>query len=371
MTGTKRILILSKEYYPSNTPRAFRAAELAQEFGQQGHKVTVYVPFDGRDYKDYAAQHSLDFKDLGKLRFRDIGLTGGGVFLLFRRWIRRALLMLIEYPDIELMFKIKRKLKKERGYDLVISVAVPYPIHWGLAWARSKRQPIARTWVADCGDPYMGCKTDTFGKLFYFKFLEKWFCRKADYVTIPFEGAKDAYYKEFHPKIRIIPQGFSLSHIKMPEYQNKSAFPVFGYAGSFIPGIRDPRSFLTFLSTVEQEFKFIIFTQHDALIKPFLPELKKRLELRPVIPRKDLLPQLASMEFLVNFDNNTGVQYPSKLIDYALTGRPVLNITSTLDTSTIFQFLRGDYTNRMALKNKSHYDIKSVSRQFLELTQIS
>ncbi|CAF3700014.1 unnamed protein product, partial [Rotaria sp. Silwood1] len=87
--------------------------------------------------------------------------------------VRRALLWLFEYPDIGLMFQVKSALKNESGYDLLISVAVPHPVHWGTALAWNEKKPIATTWVADCGDPYMGLTYETYKKPFYLKYLEK------------------------------------------------------------------------------------------------------------------------------------------------------------------------------------------------------
>ena len=37
----KKILIISKGFYPENSPRSFRATELAKEFAIQGYEVTV------------------------------------------------------------------------------------------------------------------------------------------------------------------------------------------------------------------------------------------------------------------------------------------------------------------------------------------
>jgi len=54
------------------------------------------------------------------------------------------------------MFKVRKILKYEKDYDLMISFAVPYPIHWGVAWSITKKHKISEVWVADCGDPYMG-----------------------------------------------------------------------------------------------------------------------------------------------------------------------------------------------------------------------
>ena len=76
---------------------------------------------------------------------------------------------------------------------------------------------------------------------------------------------------------------------------------------------------------------------------------------------------LAGMDFLINFDNNTSTQLPSKLIDYAITGRPVLNITSGSDFSQLLRFMDYDYSERMNLASPQTYNIKVVARAFTDL----
>jgi hypothetical protein len=267
------------------------------------------------------------------------------------------------------MFKVRRLLRKERGYDLMISFAVPYPVHWGVARARSKKNPIAGTWVADCGDPYMGCDTDSFKKLFYFRWVEKWFMRKADFIAIPIESARKAYYPEFHSKIKVIPQGFELKPVSSHGKKIANPVPAFAYAGGFIPGIRDPRPFLQHLERITEAFRFIVYTRDQSLIKPFLKNLNGKLEIRDYIPREQLLEELAEMEFLVNFDNNTGVQLPSKLIDYALTGRPVLNVTDSFDHEIIKKFIQGDYRGKMEFGSLERFNIRNVAMQFLDIIE--
>ena len=73
------------------------------------------------------------------------------------------------------------------------------------------------------------------------------------------------------------------------------------------------------------------------------------------------------MDFLVNFDNNTDEQIPSKLIDYAVTGRPVLNITKNIDFNAVNDFLNAKYEKKMKFYDLKKYDIKNVVKQFLEL----
>lgn len=360
-------MIVSGSFYPENSPRSFRTTELAKEFSRQGHDVLVYFPFKGDDYSDFCEQTKIKLKDLGARRFKRIKLTEGGPGSFIRRALRRILNLLFEYPDIELMFKVARRLRYENNYDLLVSIAVPFPIHWGVAMARKRKNIIAEVWVADCGDPYMGDTTDSFGKLFYFKYIEKWFSRKADFITIPFGGAKKAYYKEFHGKIKIIPQGFQLDNMNIPRFKKETDYPVFAYAGGFIPGKRDPSAVLNYLSTINKKFKFIIYTSQAGFLLPFKSLLNEKLVIQGYIPREELLKNLAGMDFLINFDNNTQTQLPSKLIDYAITGRPVLNITSETDLSVLEEFLDGHYNDKMKLEDPSNYDIRVVAGKFLDL----
>jgi glycosyltransferase involved in cell wall biosynthesis len=363
----KKILIVSASFYPEISPRSFRTTELAKEFSKQGHDVTVCFPTKGKDYSLFEIENNLKINSLGQLKWKAVNLKGSRIELIVRRAIRRGLQLLFEWPDIELMFKVSRILKAENGYDLLLSIAVPYPIHWGVALAWRDDRRIAECWVADCGDPYMGDTTDSFRKLFYFKYLEKWFCRKADFITVPFDGARSAYYPEFHDKIRIIPQGFQLDNLNIPEYKKAFDFPVFAYAGGFIPGKRDPGRLLDFLSKCKRRFKFVVYTSKEGILLPAKKSLKDMLEIREIIPREKLLIVLSEMDFLINFDNNTPTQLPSKLIDYSITGRPVLNINSETDLSVLLEFMDGNYSKKMNLEPPVNYDIRVVAEKFIRL----
>lgn len=363
----KRILIICGSFHPTIAPRSFRATELAKELARQGYDVTVCFPTNGKDYSKFEIEHNLKVKNIGLRRLKEVDLRGGKIEFFIRRVIRRGLLMFFEWPDIELMFKVSKILRKEFGYNLLVSIAFPFPIHWGVAKAWSKNRKIADCWVADCGDPYMGDTADSFRKLFYFKYLERWFCRKADYITVPFDGAKSAYYKEFREKIRVIPQGFSFEGLTIPKYQGKGSYPVFAYAGSFNEGTRDPRPLLEYLSTYTTNFQFLIFTQQSTLIGPYIKMLGEKLIIHDYVAREEVLKILSSMDFLINLDYNISTVLSSKLIDYALTGRPVLNITNPINYKFIDEFLKGDYTHQMQLGNPDEYNIKNVAKKFLDL----
>jgi len=242
--GKKRILLVSNGFYPEISPRSYRATELAKEFFRQGHEVTVISKFRDHDYSGFLREFPINFKMWDKYTFPKLPAWNKKPFSFLSRSISRILSMFFEYPAIEDMFKVRKILKSENGYHMMISFAVPHPVHWGVARARTQKNRIAGVWCADCGDPYMGDRADSFRKLFYFKYFEKSFCCKADFITIPFEGARKAYYKEFWPKIHVIPQGFSLEGKPLPPYEKKGKPPAFAYSGTFIQGKRDPRLFL-------------------------------------------------------------------------------------------------------------------------------
>ena len=103
-----------------------------------------------------------------------------------------------------------------------------------------------------------------------------------------------------------------------------------------------------------------------------LQEHKKRLgdniEIRDYIPRLNLLKELSTVDFLLNIENGTNVQTPSKLIDYALTKRPILSIDcNNIDTEKFYQFLNRDYSQQYIVNDIEKYNIKNVAKQFLNL----
>jgi len=370
MRKKKNILIVSRSFYPMQSPRSYRTTELVKEFARQGHEVTLLTLKDDDHHISFEEEFDVTIKDFGPLKLPKVKPNGKGGLLHRLKWMsQRICEILFEYPDIELVYRIKNALKNETGYDLMISIAVPHPIHWGVAWARNETHPIADTWAADCGDPYMGFDIDRISKPFYFKYVEKMFCRKADYITVPIEDAKDAYYSEFRNKIKVIPQGFKFDEVDIEQTPpNTNGIPVFGYAGNLLGGGRNPHELLEYLVNLDKNFKFIIYTEHEGPVVPYMDKAGDRIEIRNYVPRKQLLKDLSGMNFLVNLENDTDTQLPSKLIDYYLAGRPVLSVPSSgLNSEKIQHFLEGDYSNQYQYHNMDRYRIENVCKAFLDL----
>ncbi|WP_250632422.1 glycosyltransferase [Rhodoflexus caldus] len=366
----KKILIVTYVFYPENSPRAFRATELAKELIRQGHEVTVYAP-ETPGVEELLKEYPIRFKSMGKMKWRVPLLAGQSeLATLFNRLMVRSLKLFLEFPLIELFFKVSKHLRQEeKDYDLLISIAVPFPIHWGVAavWRKGSAANPAKVWVADCGDPYMGQENDTFRPPFYFGWVEKWFCRKADYLTVPTPTSYRGYYPEFHSKIKVIPQGFRFEDVATAARKSDDGKVRFGYGGSFIPGRRDPRELLALLTTLPHEYEFHIYTENKDLVEPYAV-LDSRIVLHDPIPRLELLKQFSSFDFVINFGNKGTAQTPSKLIDYAIINKPILQIeTGALDEEAVINFLTGDYSRAFRVENPDQYRIDHVVKQFLAL----
>ncbi len=367
--NSKKILVVSNGFYPEISPRSFRASELAKELARQGHEVTVCTHFR-EGLEAFAVQHNFKAIDLGKLTWPRPIVKGSGIPLLIRRILARFSMLLFEYPAIQLVWLIKKALKNEKGYDALISVAVPYPIHWGVALVWSRKNPIAKTWIADCGDPYMGQENDTFKPPFYFGWVEKWFSRKANFITVPTQNSIPGYYPEFHHKIKVIPQGFRFEDVALHQGILNQDKIIFGYAGMFIPGRRDPSEFLNYLNSLEDsfQFEFHIYTTTPQFVAPFIDASSGRIKLQPIVPREKLLYNLSKMHFVVNFENVGQTQTPSKLIDYLIIDKPVLSVTfGNLQPEIFLNFFKGNYEKKMVLPEKDNYRIENVVTQFIAL----
>ena len=358
-----KILIISQNTFPVQGPRAFRTQELSEELVRQGHDVTLYTVHGDMDYSEYETQTGVKMRDIHP-RLPISANDGKNRYTLWSRFLYHFLHSRLLYPEIELYFKVDSILQKEKDVNLLITIAWPHSIHAGAARSKRKHpQSFPKTWIADCGDPFflnpfLECPE-------YFERFERDWCSKADYITIPIEAGKDGYFPEYQNKICIIPQGFNFNNTPIAEYKQND-IPTFGYAGS-IYGKRDPKDFILYLSKVRTPFKFYLFTQSAANDK-YRQLLGERLINVVGKTRAECIYELSKMDFLINFMNPKSIQSPSKLIDYAIAGRPAIDIDIPFSDSKVFeQFLQGEYSAQHRIDNIDDYRIENVAKQFVGL----
>ena len=367
-----KIHILTGHYTPQIHPRAFRASELALEFKRLGHDVTVTVLTEiiGFNYEEYAIQTGISIKNLGlyKHSLDESLVSKKSTFLT------KTKEFVSEYFFAGRLFlnskKIADLLEIEEGTELIITLSTPFMDILGVSKyierLRNRKTFVA---IADSGDPFYYSKQ--YGKAFWFYWVEKNAYKQYDYLTIPVETAIPSYNKLIPTdKIKIIPQAFNLTDTKL--YEGSFGDPIkFAYAGVFYWDIRNPEFLFKNLENLDIDFEFHIFMRYaDAKLNEVLshyPKLQKRIRIRLSVPRKELLYELSAMHFLININNISNTQIPSKIIDYRIANRPILSFNSSdFCYDTLIQFMSGNYEGQMHV-DITKFDIKNVAQQFLEL----
>ena len=200
----------------------------------------------------------------------------------------------------------------------------------------------------------------------YMKRYEDMWCSLCDYISVPTKESYKGYYEQYWDKIRVIPQGFDFSKTPIAEYK-KNDVPTFLFMGSVYPGVRDPHSFMNYLLKFNRPYKFIIMTR-SPLEEKYEIESNGKIVYITGKGRKDVVWECSKADFLINIVNPSTVQTPSKLIDYGIAGRPILDIDNDFCSDiTFLEFYDGDYSGKRKMQNLDAYRIENVACLFVEL----
>ncbi len=364
-----KIVVIAGWIHPHISARAFRATELAKGFAKQGHDVTLYAILGKYDYSTFEKDYKVKVKSLGRSWAGNNDSDGFSKKNILQRILTRLLYRTIDYPRCEYFFKTVKALKREDHFDYLITIANPYGIHWGAAFYKKYcRRKKFDFWASDCGDPFLGVTNTTYHE-FLLRPLENLWGKQTDKIVIPIEEAKKGYDSKFQDKIEVIPQSIDFSSVKINTYQENS-IPNFLYSGAIYPGKREPYAFLDYLCTLDLDFRFHMHIVALGNLDKYKSLLGEKLEIHPYIPREDLILKMSTMDFLVNIKNKSNLQSPSKLIDYSLSKRPILSISSNFnddERSAFEDFLSKDYSHQTIVEGVEKFDSKNVCKNFCDL----
>jgi hypothetical protein len=389
------ILLVSYYFYPELTPRAFRTFELVKEFCEQGHKVTLLIPnkicYDTEKYQhnnltvctigeklhgiqllenqspleDYS-ESSLPKKQFYKKIIPHFFKNKLKVYL---EWYNSSFRVIRHKPFIKAIVTYL-KINNSVNYDFILSIGLPIESHIGTAISLLKFKNLKKSAIAiaDYGDPFSKQQ-----HVFWWYSLVDYFIAKMfDYISVPTQKAKESFttFKNEN-RIKIIPQAFNLSEYRLAEYKPNQV-PTFAYAGCFYLKIRNPKDFFNYLNKTYTNYHFILYTINEntdtlEILKSFKDTFKDKLTIKYNVGRIPLIYELSKMDFLINFENTSNNQTPSKLIDYAISGRPICSISTANFKSNIFdEFMTGNFENETII-NLPDYDIKKVVKQYLSI----
>lgn len=371
-----KILIVGYFFYPENTPRAFRTHELVKEFLKRGYKVDLVLP-EKKILKEATVQddkltvHFLgDEKSYSKNVLASKFANQSKLKSLLKKVYRYFNPFTNTYNYISLLFTFLKNHQVK--YDLLISISHPFVTHLGTARAL-RHNPVLNSStvkVAEYSDPFYFQKNSSM--FIGYKYLDLWIGKMFDFIIVPTEIAVSTYLN--HKKIdriKVIPQGFNFEDIEISEY-TKHPVPTFAYAGVFYKKIRNPEFFLDYLVNLEMEFKFIIYTlendmETEEILGKYKSKLGEKLMIHYDVPRVELIRELSTMDFLINIDNSTTNQSPSKLIDYGLSNRPVCSFNQNSFDSNKLNLYFKDPTPFAERINLEKFNIINVADAFVTL----
>ena len=367
-----RVHIITGHFYPQLHPRAFRANELAVEFSKRGHDVIVTNcwTISDFDYKAYAEEQNLKIRNLNLIK--SVGdedskkpmFSSSSKFSALFRFLKEFLLAgTVPFKANQ----IAKNLSISSDTNLVIALSTPFSCLWGVSKYIGNNGRNFVT-IADSGDPFYYSKQ--YSKALWFKYIERNVYKKYDFLTIPTENAIPLYSPLIdEKKIKIIPQGFRMDNLTL--YKGTYDGPVrIAYAGVFYRDIRNPEFFFRSLAQTTQDFELYLFMRsRDSLIDEYLikyPSLQGKIRVSS-LPHDELLYELSRMHFLVNIENLSNTQMPSKLIDYGMAGGPIFSCNEkSFSQEKLNRFMRGDYSGKLKI-DVQRYDIKHIVDEFIDL----
>jgi glycosyltransferase involved in cell wall biosynthesis len=144
------------------------------------------------------------------------------------------------------------------------------------------------------------------------------------------------------------------------------------FVGSLYRKIRNPAFLLRLFNALARKAGneglelHIVGTLHDTahLFRPYGLFLGRQLFLHGLRPREEAAAMLQHADVLINIGNDTPYQLPSKVVEYAATGKPILNFIKTRQDSAMAFFK--DYPAVLNVLETGNFDnIQTQVNDFL------
>lgn len=359
----RRLLMMCGTFYPFNNPRAVQCTELYKELKKRGYDIDLCIPEKKKLYHSDQVEILLKEAPVKEKNYIKEYTPIKGMISKTVCFFIGQKAFYIYYPWLKTHVNIN-------DYSAIICVSAPfYNVVLGarLMKRRGKQNIVS---ICDNGDPFY----DPTKHSVFVRKIQEWAYSQFDYICFPVSSAKKYYIKYAdEKKLKVIPQGRDFSSIQLKEY-HKNDCPTFAYAGCFFTDIRNPDNFLSMLEKVEKPFRCVLFTEtvgevYQKILLKHKKQLKDKLEIHPFLPRSECIYELSGMDFLVNFQNMSQVQTPSKLIDYSLAKRPIYSTRQDNVNKKDFEmFLDGNYDSATKV-DISMYDIRKIADQYVEMIE--
>lgn len=382
------LLIVGFSYAPMLNPRAFRWTALAEEFARRGVRVRVVCSWQpglapleivngveihrvGNRFFEKIRALLAHFRGRPQPKVAGRPLQGHRASIgKFIGWIWRQ----VAWPDTTCVWypaalRKAEVLLQDMPVATIVTVSPSFTSALvGNAIAQRKR---GCRWVLDMGDPFTLADESPANNFRLYRGLnrrvEHELFRNADAVTLTNVNVRQRYaevYPECADRLHVIPPlltGPSLQSETQPAALRSLDDPIrIVYVGSLYRQLRRPDFLLALFMGLLKSDAVRRFELHflgninecsDAFV-PYSSQIGRTIQLHGVVRREDALAAVREAAIVVNLGNTNCCQLPSKLIEYAAAGKPILNIVQNKKDASE-QFMKG-YEAILNLQDLGH-----------------
>ena len=374
MNNTKKILIVTHQFIPHQSPRTTRWKLLYDELIESGYDVTV-ITGTSQLSEDPNIKYIGNKKASGIVKnlriqsnIKQDSSYKNYLYKLLKK-IYRFFYKFFAWPDYTMfwIFSIWKNRKKiDIDYDLIISVSLPFSSHIA-AYIINKDKN--KKWIMDIGDPF-SLKTNAFeNNRYLYKslnyYFENKFYKKAHQVVFTHQESADEHKIFFNMPENKVTIGSPISTFSQELFQKSVSFnyeakPItIGYFGVLTKGVRSPSQVLKFF----QQTDFVLHWYTNSDSKEMIKQNKidfNRNKLFDMVTRNEALEKMVtSLHCLLSIGNLNPAQLPSKIIEYISTGKPVLHFVEIKDDPVLE--IAKEFSNLIVIDKNSN--ITEVEQQ--------
>ncbi len=374
MNNTKRILIVTHQFIPHQSPRTTRWKLLYDELIESGYDVTV-ITGTLQLSEDPNIKYIGNKKASGIVKnlriqsnIKQDSSYKNYLYKLLKK-IYRFFYKFFAWPDYTMfwIFSIWKNRKKiDIDYDLIISVSLPFSSHVA-AYIINKDKN--KKWIMDIGDPF-SLKTNAFeNNRYLYKslnyYFENKFYKKAHQVVFTHQESADEHKLFFNMPENKVTIGSPISTFSQELFQKSVSFnyetkPItIGYFGVLTKGVRSPSQVLKFFEQTDFEFHWYTNSDSKEMIKQNKIDFNRN-KLFDMVTRNEALEKMVtSLHCLLSIGNLNPSQLPSKIIEYISTGKPVLHFVEIKDDPVLE--IAKEFSNLIVIDKNSN--ITEVQQQ--------
>ncbi|WP_261222224.1 glycosyltransferase [Ancylothrix sp. D3o] len=352
---------------------AFRWAAIAEHWASQGHQVhvicgwqpglarneklnNVYVHRVGGSITEVLRSKLIDTSTSVNLGTNS-AQTSSSLIKTLAKWVYDRTWKKVYWPDRMCLwyipaFQKAKEIILDNSCTHLITVSDPFTPH--LVGLNLKKILSSLPWVVDISDPfsfasYRPLNNHSLYKNLNFN-LEKNIFLKANAIAVTTKATLDKY-TELFPTMA---DKFSVISQLVPELPNlpiedpaleKADKINLVFVGTLYSQIRRPEFLLSLFqqllkTPLMEKLELHFYGSIGDCNKYFLPYqhlINKKIFTHGIVSREQAFQEMLKADILVNISNDTPYELPSKVVEYASLGKPVLNFAQNdRDCSTAF-----------------------------------